>query len=675
MTDHDPSFQIELNRVESFCYFWKHVWTGDEIRKPKLSITDTLLFSSDGCLHSWLFTSKQTGELMKKKSEKLENPHFPSIVASFKKKSHLYRGYKSTELKNKIAIVWFVRTNKTLASYLVSEKELLSILNSELKEILAIQLYIGGFSLKGNGIFYHRIIRDSKDPSALLHQSFEYLDSPVTPDPSATTSSCYTNKNKKIPLIEYPYVDTLKAFGTYLLNHIELNCGDLPLSGTGKPPVSNLMTLSSQGRKQQVDYLSFQVAFNSLLEPTLITVTKLHLSDVSMKFYHQFDSVVYLNGVRPSFPSFYEQSALLPSISVHPDAGHRGDRAGGHRSTIYSKANDDFGDQYSISSGYSHSLHPHVSLPGVVTLVAPSHGLEIIPEDIIEPAKIKLNQSGEFIIIPPPDLASKPTYFKTSNADYSLRKDQPDLPFVSPEENNYRTLISRSETRSVAFPHGTTAFSVSGNSSGGSGTGRVVTGGKRKLRGPVKQKQNRPSAAVAFIRGRSPHISEKHDINHQPLLKGMRPKNVVEEALAHVQKLGITSQVLGELCTNPVPVELQLSAEEVTYREDAKKSHFYDQLPPKRPVSKNIRNEFLLEGKLDAAKPLRSSSARSSDQEPKHYETSTNGYKPRTTYHGDDINDTSEPLSQFVNQKRPVSAPHSRYFPYLFLVTFHEDFS
>jgi hypothetical protein len=680
MTDHDPSFHIELNRVESFCYFWKSVWISDEMRKPKLSIADTLLFSSDGSLHSWLFTSKQTGEIMKKKPEKLENPHFPSIVSSFKRKSQLFRGYKSKELKNKIAIVWFVRTNKTLSSYLVSEKELLSILNSELREILAIQVYVGGFSLKGNGIFLHRIIRDSKDSSSLLHQSFEYLDTPVSPDPSATTASCYTNKNKKIPLIEYPYVDTLKAFGTYLLNHIELNCGELSSSFNSKQsdigrvpdPVSNLLTTSSQRRQQNVDYLSFQVAFNSLLEPTLIAVTKLHLSDVSVKFYHQFDSVVYLNGASPSYPSFYEQSALLPSISVHPDAGHKGERGGAHRSTAFSKTIDDFGDHHSVSSCHTHShshssslpTHPHASLPGTVTII-PSHGLEIIPEDIIEPAKIRMNNSSEFIIIPPPDLASKPSYFKTANADYSLRKDYPDLPFVSPEDNNYRTLIARSETRSVAYPHGTTAFSVGGNSSGGSGSGRVATDGKRKRKDSAKQKPHRPSSASAIVRDLSPPIFKKQDLTFQPLLKGKRQMNVVEAALAHFQKtMGITNQMLEEVLSNPVSNDQKsLSEEEGHDQEAAEKNILASRLPPKRPISANLRiHESVKEREVDAGNPLRSSSARNSEQRSKHYETSTDGYKPRTTFHGDDINNNSEPLSKIVKQKRPISAPHSRYF-------------
>lgn len=115
-------YRIEMNRLEGFSYFWNHLWTSDTIRKPKLQILDTILFANgEPC--EWIFTSSQNGEIMRKKSERLDS--IKTIIEHFKKKSNHFKGYKSVDLKNKIATIWYMKDDKkTLGSYLVSEKEL-----------------------------------------------------------------------------------------------------------------------------------------------------------------------------------------------------------------------------------------------------------------------------------------------------------------------------------------------------------------------------------------------------------------------------------------------------------------------------------------------------------------------------------------------------------------------
>ena len=399
----DGGYMIELNKIESFCYFWKYLWTADLIRKPKLQIVDTILFA-EGRPHSWLFTSHQTGEILKKKADKFTpsssssySQTVASIVDYFKKKSNQFKGYKSHDLRPKIAIVWFVRVNKVLSSYLVNDRELGSILSSELKEVIAIQTYMGGFALKGNGIFVHKITRASN--GTVIHQSQECLDSLSEP-----AFACYTNKCKMLNIIEHPMSDRLKKMGSYLIRHLE------SISGNG-----------------EVNFLTIQVAFNSTWDPYLISVRDISLAKMPSQFYTHFNSLVYFDGKAPIIPSLHEQSSLLPSLS--------------------GRGEDKLASNQSISNNTSDSHDHHYANNRTTKLIRgmTPHTLDMITEDILEGQKVKLS-NHETIIIPPPDTSQKASYFKPSNEDYSLRKDRPDLPFTAPSEHE-KHLIIRTDSR------------------------------------------------------------------------------------------------------------------------------------------------------------------------------------------------------------------------------------
>jgi hypothetical protein len=53
-------YRAELNPVESFSFFWQHLWSSDTVKRPAIQIVDTILFH-EGKPHWWLFTSVKTG--------------------------------------------------------------------------------------------------------------------------------------------------------------------------------------------------------------------------------------------------------------------------------------------------------------------------------------------------------------------------------------------------------------------------------------------------------------------------------------------------------------------------------------------------------------------------------------------------------------------------------------
>ena len=96
--------------------------------------------------------------MLKKRPERL-NSH-KSIVDAFTSRSKALKGHKESAVKAKIAIIWYVQSNNIMSSYLVDQIELQAILRSELVEIVAIQVFAGGFTFNGNGIFEHKMWLD-----------------------------------------------------------------------------------------------------------------------------------------------------------------------------------------------------------------------------------------------------------------------------------------------------------------------------------------------------------------------------------------------------------------------------------------------------------------------------------------------------------------------------------
>eukprot|EP01031_Cornospumella_fuschlensis_P043947 gene43947-53731_t len=187
-------YQVEIGPLDSFCYFCKMLWTPDIIMRAKLPVLDTIIYNN-GKPQWWIFTSRKTGEVLKKKTEKLSSP--AGVVNAFKKLVHTYGGLKPLEVKSKIAAVWYFNTEQGLSSYLVDEFELVNFLNSTAYEIIAIQAYIGGYSVKGSGIFEHRVNKLTLN-GTIKYQTLENCD--VTDTQFAPLQ--YTLRSKHLIILE-----------------------------------------------------------------------------------------------------------------------------------------------------------------------------------------------------------------------------------------------------------------------------------------------------------------------------------------------------------------------------------------------------------------------------------------------------------------------------------------
>jgi hypothetical protein len=78
-------------------------------------------------------------------------------------------------MKNRVATIWYHRdkdNSDEIFSKLVTEEELTIILRtSAFHDIVAIQLYIGGWPLKGSGIFEHHV--HVRSNGSLTHETYE----------------------------------------------------------------------------------------------------------------------------------------------------------------------------------------------------------------------------------------------------------------------------------------------------------------------------------------------------------------------------------------------------------------------------------------------------------------------------------------------------------------------
>ena len=117
---------VELTEVESFSFLFRNLWTPDKdkARRCTVPILDTILFK-DGCPFRWLFTSEETGEVLKKKAEKMTPGE---IIRVFKSRVNHYKGFKEHGLKSKIASIWYLTTSSHVSHQLVDEFVLLALL-------------------------------------------------------------------------------------------------------------------------------------------------------------------------------------------------------------------------------------------------------------------------------------------------------------------------------------------------------------------------------------------------------------------------------------------------------------------------------------------------------------------------------------------------------------------
>ena len=157
--DNAPTSSINLTDIESFSFLFNAIWQTQQNKVPRcqLNLLDTILFH-DGTPYRWLFTSSKTGEIMKKKNSRL---CYQEVVKSFKARTSILNENKDGNVSpGPVATIWYVESAAVIKASVVDEKELRRLFGSKqaLNSVLAIQIYLSRSSLKGSGVFEHRIM-------------------------------------------------------------------------------------------------------------------------------------------------------------------------------------------------------------------------------------------------------------------------------------------------------------------------------------------------------------------------------------------------------------------------------------------------------------------------------------------------------------------------------------
>lgn len=216
---------------------------------------------------------------MKKKPERLEN--ISEIARAIKNRSRALKGLKDVRVRNKIATIWYLESGQRISSYLVDEVELTSILHNHLTEILCIQVFMGAYYLKGNGVFEHRqwVERNGN----MKNITYELVD-PIGSNPY----SVFTNNAEKLVVTERQHA-VICAICKYICKQTRMMTG---------AKVSNLI---------------FQVVFSSAWVPYVVSCRKFSLEEASDMFVYKRDAMVYATGEMPILPNFNPNSLMLPT--------------------------------------------------------------------------------------------------------------------------------------------------------------------------------------------------------------------------------------------------------------------------------------------------------------------------------------------------------------------------
>ena len=279
---------VELSEVESFSYLFKTLWEPEARKREICHILDTVLFTG-GRPGRWLFTSNE-GEVLKRKDENL-NPF--EILRVFKQKSKFGKGLKDHTLKTKIATVWFVNSKNSIQSYLVDDLQLKSILDEcyntdGVDEILAVQVYIGGYRMKGSGVFEHRYyMRKNNQVAYQTNELVSVLGNDVT---------TYSSNADRLHISESQH-DSIKTMARRLARKME------------------------QKSKGKVANVVFQVVFSSSWVPFLVCcrASLLWHPDMSVTLYRS----EVLHALPPPLPpnASNHGSILLPHSRGNDEAG------------------------------------------------------------------------------------------------------------------------------------------------------------------------------------------------------------------------------------------------------------------------------------------------------------------------------------------------------------------
>ena len=269
-SDPVPSPIYSLTDVESFCFLFKSVWReqrGSEC-KFKFNLLDVILFH-DGTPFRWLFTSRKSGEVMKKKDDKLVDHIFRR---SLKDSATLLNNSKSMNSTAPVATVWYAASTAIVKSYLVDERELAKLFECKeyLNNVLAIQLRFSGQSLKGSGVFEHIVQLDVNGKRQ--YQTTE-LPNRTSDESSAIMLPCPNQSS-----VSRAQHSSIKDISRRLVKAIEISARCVVVS------------------------IVVRVGFDASWTPYIITAKNIVLHDVPSEWHGSRvlrDSMIYPSGIHP----------------------------------------------------------------------------------------------------------------------------------------------------------------------------------------------------------------------------------------------------------------------------------------------------------------------------------------------------------------------------------------
>ena len=288
---------VALSDTESFSFLFKALWSSETAKdtKIKLKLLDIILFH-EGIPFRWLFTSSKSGEVMKKKSEKLTAVE---IVRSIKARAFTLRGEKQLTSKSIVATVWLMESSSVIPK-IVTESELIELfLNKQsLNSVLAIQVYLSGWPLRGSGVFEH-LVQINQD-GARKYQTSEFLN-----PPDEQSVSTYSRGAQKLIITETHH-DVLKGYAKKLIVALE-KCS-----------------------KSIIASIIVQFAFDSTWTPYIVTARNIVLCNAPAEWFQSHavrSSLIYSSGLCPS--------SLIPSIAQQIKSKESEERENIRNQTIY----------------------------------------------------------------------------------------------------------------------------------------------------------------------------------------------------------------------------------------------------------------------------------------------------------------------------------------------------
>lgn len=218
------------------------------------------------------------------------------IKHMFKKRFIALRGKRTGEYRSKFAVIWYVDAPQKMTYRVVDEEELDYLLQNRFftQYIAAVQLYFGGYPLKGSGWFEHRVYTD--DNGKEFHQTTELI--LPTPQPEFLDLNKFISDVNSVINHGFDFGESRKdvADEPRKLYITESQHDYL------KPVASKLLHYLRAYTHCRVVDATFMFGFNSTWAPFVVGVRSVHLRDVPQSvqlmrttMFSSFDSMFTLD--------------------------------------------------------------------------------------------------------------------------------------------------------------------------------------------------------------------------------------------------------------------------------------------------------------------------------------------------------------------------------------------